>query len=102
MSFPRLRFSEVGATEEELQGLEAHFDSLSPELRQATADRWASVGQGDLAEELQGKREQAEEIVEKLDEKQWTHDETDEVFATKHEAVADAETPPTADPPAKS
>lgn len=41
----------------------------------------------------------APEVV-KLGEKQWTHAQTDEVFATKHEAVADAAVSAAQEPPA--
>ena len=88
MAFPAGRYSEAGATPDEVARLQAQFDALSEPVQQATLDRLAGVAQGDLLAELETLREPPE--VEKLDERKWTHDETDEVFTTKREATADA------------
>lgn len=90
VSFPTTRFLEAGATPQELAAYQAEFDSLDERAQQARSDELAAIATGDIAELLALHRETEVPEVEKLAERQWTHEETDEVFATKHEAVADA------------
>lgn len=55
--FPRRRFEEAGASADELDALQAEFDRLSPDAQAGQAHQWAGLGQGDLAELLEHRRQ---------------------------------------------
>ncbi len=62
--FPATRFTEAGATPEEVEAFQARFDALSPELQDAQLAVLASIATADIAAMIERERISEQEAKE--------------------------------------